>query len=241
MTGNWLQDMAEVLMIRERVNISGKVRTMEPIEDIKCLNLDASTIGIIKEAPAVRWKTGQDMWDKRYTHRAKRIMKKKAKYEAKAEKILREAFDQGFVHGSHGVVPQSAENMAGNMTEEPKDAQIQVDRRWGPLDLDGEKPPVSAIAGRRDTVRILFLKYRLLAVTDHIQPEAIALLKKSIYHGAPRTHRTVPKRTPAETVRAALDPNDHPTTYPHQSASEEQVKNRVLPVHGLNIWDGIVR
>ena len=147
-----------MLMIRERVNISGQVRTMEPVEDIKCLHLDASTIGIIKEAPAVRWKTGQDIWDKRYARRAKRIVKQKAKYEAKAERILREAFHQGFVHGSHGVVAKDAESTAANMTEEPKDSQIQVDRRWGPLDLDGEKPPVSAIAGRRDTVRYSLFK-----------------------------------------------------------------------------------
>ena len=142
-----------MLMIRERVDIAGKVRTMEPIEDTKCLNLDASTIGIIKEAPAVRWKTGQDIWDKRYAHRSKRIIKQKAKYEAKAEKILREAYEQGLIHSSRGVPAKDAEDTAPNMTEEPKDAQIQVDRRWGPLDLDGEKPPVSAIAGRRDTVR----------------------------------------------------------------------------------------
>jgi len=40
--------------------------------------------------------------------------------------------------------------------------KIQAERRWGPLDLADERPPPTAIAGRRDNVCLPF--FRLLVI-----------------------------------------------------------------------------
>jgi hypothetical protein len=55
------QDIPHVTMIRERVNIYGNVRPMEPVEDMAILHTPPSQIGIIKEAPVRRWLSGQVM------------------------------------------------------------------------------------------------------------------------------------------------------------------------------------
>jgi hypothetical protein len=73
------------------------------------------------------------------------------------------------------------------------------------------------------------------------QPEAVALLKKSIYHTAPRTHKTVPKMGIIGVVAATLDPKDDPNRPPQQSVSEQQVQANIIPVHGLRVWDGLLR
>lgn len=142
---------------------------MEPPEEIPALKLKPSQIGIIKEAPALRWLDGQKTWDKRYRQAGLRALKQRAKYKAKAEKLLKKAFDQGFVHHDQNVNSKAAIDMnSGNdcvhsgehdVTAEPRKlkrstviCEIQADRRWGPLDLYDERPPATAIAGRCVTV-----------------------------------------------------------------------------------------
>lgn len=66
------------------------------------------------------------------------------------------------------------------------------------------------------------------------------MLKKTIYHTAPVTHRTIPKLKAVDAVRAAFDPNDDPKRPPRQSASEQQVHTHIIPIHGLKIWDLLV-
>jgi len=101
---------------------------------------------------------------------------------------------------------------------------IDVERRWGPLDLEDEHPPPTAIAHRRDT------------------PEALALLRKSVYHTAPVTHNYIPRRKTADVIRAVFDPHDHLVNAPQQSVSEQQVKANVFPhMHGMRIWDSLTR
>lgn len=43
-----------------------------------------------------------------------------------------------------------------------------------------------------------------------------------------------------EVIKATFDPSDHPVNPPPQSASEQQVKASVIPMHGLRIWDLLV-
>ena len=43
-----------------------------------------------------------------------------------------------------------------------------------------------------------------------------------------------------ERIKATLNPSDHPSNPPAQSASEEQVQAKIIPMHGLRIWDAIV-
>jgi len=44
-----------------------------------------------------------------------------------------------------------------------------------------------------------------------------------------------------EVIKATFDPSDHPVNPPTQSVSEQQVKANIIPMHGLRIWDAIVR
>lgn len=117
-------------MLRERVDIFGKVRPMEPKEDIAALQLKPQSIGIIKEAPVVRWLAGQEKWDKKYKHKAHKVIKQRCKYEDKAERLLQHAFAQGVIHdgASRPVVngSQSHRSMASAAS-----GTIDQDRRWG--------------------------------------------------------------------------------------------------------------
>lgn len=71
------------------------------------------------------------------------------------------------------------------------------------------------------------------------QPEALALLKKSIFYTAPSTHRTIPRRKLGAQIRSAFNPHDRVMHPPEQSASEQQQSTR--PMHGLQMWSGIVK
>ncbi|KAJ7683981.1 hypothetical protein B0H17DRAFT_1169866 [Mycena rosella] len=208
-------------MIRERVDIEGRPRPMEPREEMSVLGLKPAQIGIIKEAPTIKWLKGQEEWDKKYKKTAQRAVRERQKNREKAQKLIANAREQGLLLVSdRGPELTSVVSTSAHTT----DGTIQADRRWGPLDLEHESPPPSAIAKRHDT------------------PDALALLKKHIYHTAPATHRTIPKLKLADAVRAAFDPNDDPNKAPKQSVSEAQVRNSFVPdsLHGLRIWDVIV-
>ena len=43
-----------------------------------------------------------------------------------------------------------------------------------------------------------------------------------------------------EVIRATFDPSDRSAGPPPQSASEQQVKANVVPMHGLRMWDALV-
>ncbi|KAE9410143.1 alpha/beta-hydrolase [Gymnopus androsaceus JB14] len=215
------------IMIRERVDIHGVTRDMEPREELPCLQISPSQIGLIKEAPAVRWNKGQEQWDRVFAKEAQRVLKRRQRIERKAEEMLRNAREQGFYRVGEEDVPGRAKaqnaSTERSTAENPKDGTIQEGRRWGPLDLDDERPPPSAIAKRRDTT------------------EALALLKMAIYHSAPVTHRTVPKLKAIDAVKAAFDPHDDPMRPPKQSVSEQQVRSQIIPgMHGLRLWDAIL-
>lgn len=47
--------------------------------------------------------------------------------------------------------------------------------------------------------------------------------------------------TPGEYVRAAFDPEDDPINSPKQSVSEQQVRKHLVPIHGMNVWDTLLR
>ena len=133
------------VMIRERVDIRGITRHMEPPKDMKVLQIRPGQVGIIKEGPTCRWFEGQQKWDARFEHAAKKAMKRRAKIEAMANTMLENAHLRGLVvKGTH---PHRQSTTSKNQSH-----GIQDDRRWGPLDLDDERPPPSAIAKRRDTV-----------------------------------------------------------------------------------------
>lgn len=141
------KDIANVRMIRERVDIHGVARPMETAEEIPALKMRPGQIGIIKEGPTIRWLKGQEDWDKRYKRSAERVMKRRSKIEAKTKLFLDNARAQGLIlTGERPKVEPSSSRL------HDESDRIQEDRRWGPLDLDDERPPPTAIANRRDTV-----------------------------------------------------------------------------------------
>ena len=82
-------------MLRERVDIFGQVRPMEPKEQIDALNIPPRQIGIIKEEPVRRWMTGQHLWDKKFHRYAVRSIRKREHYEKKYDAIIEKAREQG--------------------------------------------------------------------------------------------------------------------------------------------------
>lgn len=154
-----------MLMLRERVDVHGVVRPMEPMEEIAALKVRPQEIGIIKEGPLNKWWSGQKEWDRKYRRSAERAIKKRKKMENEAKRVLDNARDQGLLMVHEELEAQARETLApptparnvSNMSTLSRKSvgRIQNDRRWGPLDLGSENVPASAIAGRRDTVRFL--------------------------------------------------------------------------------------
>lgn len=144
---------------------------MEPVEEMPALRIPPNQIGLIKEAPVRRWLQGQGMWDERFKRESKMVLEKRKKLEEKAERVLRQAAKLGLaVNTGAGEVRASGERVGGGqegrdevrpMVQSGRKSSrsvlttagiIDENRRYGPLDLDDENPPPSAIARRRDTV-----------------------------------------------------------------------------------------
>lgn len=194
------EDIPHILMIRERVDIRGRVRAMEPAEDMAALRIKPGTVGLIKEAPVLRWYAGQDGMDRRFASHARTIVRRRRKVELRVERMIAEAYEQGLIHTGDAAPPEagnvnanghtrgggdssapdfpsapsgtdsvgalrpkrktvvrvaSADTHMSTFSVDTVSGSVKIDefRRWGPLDLESDRPPPSAIAGRRDTVR----------------------------------------------------------------------------------------
>lgn len=133
-------------MIRERVSVLGIPRPMEPASEMP--SIPTEQVGLIKEAPVRRWLNGLDEWDHKFSHTAKKVRKERERNEVEARVIL----DSFVKEQEESGVGASIIGETGN-----KGAQWVEEKRYGPLDLSGEFPPPSAICGRRDTVKFLFI------------------------------------------------------------------------------------
>lgn len=183
-------------MLRERIDVHGEIRPMEPIHEMPTLRIPPSQVGLIKEAPVRRWLLGQEMWDEQFKDRPKKVSKERKKCEEQAEDIIRDAARQGLVvSAEQGDARVSREQTGGEGggeqdTVRPKVEQqgrktsgrsvltttgiIDEDRRFGPLDLDDENPPPSAIAKRRDTVsRILIFAVSQAVLNSIFSPPSL--------------------------------------------------------------------
>ncbi|KZP24716.1 alpha/beta-hydrolase [Athelia psychrophila] len=226
-SGSQVGDIPDVLMLRERVDVHGIVRPMEAPEDCPVLKIRPEEVGLLKEGPLNKWWSGQKEWDRKFKRSAERAQKQRLKHEAVGKRIMENAREQGLllVHEAppERLQPPRLTSNMSSMSSFSRPGRIDNERRWGPLDLEGENVPLSAIANRRDT------------------PEALALLKKSIYRTAPVTHQNVPKMKMSDIIRAAFDPNDDPNGDPKQSVSEQQVRSYFFPnMHGLRMWDSVI-
>jgi len=147
---------------------------MEPAKEIPALRIPPSQIGLIREAPVRRWLHGQATWDKQFKRHPKKILKKRKKFEGEAEQIIQHATRKGLVVKTEAGEAQTSLEQVGGVGGGEQDETrsmagpqdwhknspstsapvgiIDENRRFGPLDLDDENPPPSAIARRRDTV-----------------------------------------------------------------------------------------
>lgn len=124
-------DIPRVIMLRERVDIFGKVRPMEPEKDIAALQMKPQSIGLIKEAPVKRWVTGQQMWDKKYRRSAEKVIKRRSRYKEKAARLLQHAHEQGVIHDSVSRPNVDHRSHSHFSLASGTSGTIDPDRRWG--------------------------------------------------------------------------------------------------------------
>lgn len=119
-------------MIRERVDIFGHVRPMEPKEDMPVLDILPRSIGIIKEDPVQRWLTGQALWDKKYSRQANQVEHKREHYVKKFEAMMERAKGQGLVMHTDGCGPASyRRGSTVSIHSMSTTARVSPDRRYG--------------------------------------------------------------------------------------------------------------
>ncbi|PWN48788.1 alpha/beta-hydrolase [Violaceomyces palustris] len=131
-------------MIRERVDVRGFLRPLEPESELQALQISPDEIGVIKEGPCHRYLVGQEKWSKKYAKAAKKVEKKRAKNEERARRILEKALSDGLLD------PDAAKGLATNAGHKQDEGWVDL-AVFGPTDIGNETPPPSAIAGRRDT------------------------------------------------------------------------------------------
>jgi len=109
---------------------------METASEVGALRVPFDKIGIVKEAPVVRWLSGLQMYDKKYYRQARKAVKTRQHNDRKAQILIEKAQKAGIIQGDGWDTINDGE------LPRPNDM----------LDLAGEHPPPSAICGRRDTV-----------------------------------------------------------------------------------------
>jgi hypothetical protein len=112
------------------------------------LQLPIDEIGIIKESPAKRYLEGQQKWDNVFRRKAEIVVKRRIKQRKKIRRLLDLAKEQGLLDDKGKLIGERSESLEGG--------ESSSQRRWGPLDLQGENPPPSAIAIRRDVVSLFW-------------------------------------------------------------------------------------
>ena len=243
-----LRPSFQSFMIRERVDVRGYLRPLEPETELQALQVPAEEIGRIKEGPVGRYLDGQTQWARRFAKTAKRVEKQRAKNEQIAQKMLQEAAAQGLLDLTRlqkrreGLLYQAQSNSSHDrgLTVSPADIARGAERtreKWSwlcdfsPVDLVNETPPPAAIAGRRDTDDALVLLRRSL----QIRARAYGVQRKSRFWGAE-------DRTVRAHLMAEKEPKlDEGTSTDPSSKTDERgtsVKGEEYHHHrGLRVWN----
>ncbi|KAL1746689.1 Alpha/Beta hydrolase protein [Schizophyllum fasciatum] len=131
--GTWNGDM-----IRERVATSGVIRPLEPESELPAFQIDPDAVGRITELTVRRFIDGKARYGKKYDRAMKGI-------ERERKRLLERARKQTAGPAPAAVPPQTDKPSWG----------------WG-WALDGERPPPSSVAARRDTEEAM----RLARIAD---------------------------------------------------------------------------
>lgn len=213
-------------MIRERVDIRGKIRPLEEAHLLQALQMARDEIGAFKQGAVQRYLNGQTKWDERFKKQAKRVVRQRAKNEEQARQMLRQAEEEGLL-ADLSRFAQHAQNAkdTSKKSDEYKDGWADL-VKLGPLALEGETPPPSAIAGRQDT------------------EEAVELLRQALYMLASKAdadESTVARVSQGQSMAGRRDRGK--VRYRSatgakwkQSAAERQVDSGAK--YGLTAWAG---
>ncbi|MCO5549650.1 hypothetical protein L7F22_003123 [Adiantum nelumboides] len=210
-------------MIRERVDIRGKIRPLEEAELLQALRMQQEEIGVVKEGAVSRYLTGQTKWDDKFKKEAKRVAKRRAKNEERVKIMLDQAAKEGLLE----ELPKDAPVEHLEVAEGDEQADGWADLvRLGPLALAGETPPPSAIAGRRDT------------------GESVELLRQALHMRADRFKASIDAKAKASLGSTNVGPRErsrvhyrtHTGGHWKQSAAERQVEGKAK--YGLKAWAG---
>lgn len=177
-----------------------------------------------------RYLEGQRKWDQTFHGSAAGINKRRRKFQTKTDNLVKRANEAGLLNADGSIIRERGLASV---------AQRSNVSRWGPLDLTQENPPPSAIAGRTDTVSDVSTCL-CHSIHRNLKSDAVALLKVHL-----RSSKSGPRDSSAPVdvigqLKAKAKGNDLNTPIQH-SASEEQRRKQLLPIHGLNIWTGIMR
>ncbi|EST07742.1 Alpha/beta hydrolase fold-3 [Kalmanozyma brasiliensis GHG001] len=232
-------------MIRERIDVRGFLRPLEPESALPALQLNPDDIGRIKEGPVERYLDGQAQWAKRFAKTARKVERQRAKNETTAQRMLEEAHTQGLLdvaglERKREVLLRRTQESAGGVGVKGVDVARGAERcrdKWGwlcdvgPMDLVDETPPPAAIAGRRDTDDALVLLRRSL----QIRARAYGVQRKSRFWGAEDRPVREHLRTEEETL------NTETSTDPTGKSADPEGKGKEgKEVHhhrGLRVWN----
>lgn len=211
-------------MIRERVDIRGKIRPLEEAQLLQALQMQQEEIGVVKEGAVRRYLNGQSKWDDKFKKEAKRVAKRRQKNEERVKVMLEQAAKEGLLKElpSQDGHPEAHETKEGDNQADGWADLV----RLGPLALTGETPPPSAIAGRRDT------------------GESVELLRQALHMRADRFKASIDAKAKASLGSTNVGPRErsrvqyrsHTGAHWKQSAAERQVEGKAK--YGLKAWAG---
>ncbi|KAF5321266.1 hypothetical protein D9619_001666 [Psilocybe cf. subviscida] len=149
----------ECRMIRERVNISGDIRPLEPEAELDAFQVPAENIGRVSELTAARYIKDRTKSDHKFAGTLKSIEKVRRRNleRAKKDTIKRMSLYRRTLENNNNASPSDVVDGSNPQTKSPpkhgKHAAVLASPGWGwawVLD-ESEDPPPSSIASRRDT------------------------------------------------------------------------------------------
>lgn len=191
-------------MIRERVDVNGKIRPMEPPAELPALQMPYEEVGKIKPRTYARFQEGHTLWDNRYKRSAAKVKRARAKLERRAQRMLSKAQAEGLLD-DYGDIDRAVYGTHW--------ADLAT---YGPADLLNEEPPPSAIVRRRDTRDAL----AILKLSLHLRAKRRRTL--GLGPGAPGTQPAAHDATPSNRSRVSLadDEKDLETGGEHRPHNE---------------------
>lgn len=151
-------------MIRERVSTQGVIRPLEPPHELAALALPPEFIGVVSELAARRYLDGTARWDEKFKRAKKQIAKERKRNLERSRRdpvtslpqlqalLLQDDSEPG-THGggSNGVHIASKGKPKGRMLADGLKIATGGSWTWAWALEEGERPPPSSIAARRDT------------------------------------------------------------------------------------------